>query len=945
MKKAALALVFLMALITGFSKGAYAQQKGKVTGMIVDTATQKAVNGVTISILDKKDSSLVSFSMTGTDGRFEITGLPIGEFRMMASHVAFHNSNKYFTISADQPAFDLGRIPFTDKYKSLDEVIIQAEAPPVTLKADTIEYNAGSFKTQPNANVEDLLKKLPGVKVEKDGTVKAQGQTVNKVFVDGKEFFGNDPKMATKNLPADAIDKVQVYDRLSDQAQMTGFDDGNSERSINLKLKKDKKKGVFGKAMAGAGTRDRYEGRFNLNSFKGARQLSVLGVGNNTNAEAFSFMDMLTFSGDRPSISGGGGNISVNLSSDGNGMGGLLGGNQNNGINTIWGGGVNYNDLIGTKLDLRSNYFYNRYSPKTESELERQYFLPDSSYYFSQKGQNERINNSHRLNLILDYAIDSFHSVRIAPSLGFQQSDQLSKSVYQTLNGSKLLTNDGFNRQLTSMEGYNFRNDLLFRKKFRKKSRSFSFALQNLYNRSYGNGEQESINRFYDAAGSITDIDSINQYSNSGADMNGYTARAVYTEPVFRKALLEFSVANSSTKLVSEKQTYDYNKSSGKFDELNPLLSNDYNNRYGYSNAGIRFRKQHRKLNWAAGIAWQYSELKGETNGTLIDSIIKKDFRNLLPNARVQYQFNRFSNLTLNYQTMTNQPTISQLQPLPDISNPLSIILGNPQLKQEYTQTTSLNLMKVNPIKQTNIFGFLSFRHTTNKIVNSDSISTSGIKYSRPVNVNGVYNFNGDFNWGFPFKLIKKSSVNIGLNAYGSKSKQYINKTENRINDLQISPELRFELNPTDKINTSVSFGTAFNHTKYSLQPDLSTKYFTHELGIDASWELPLGFYISSDFNYRINAKRADGYNVNVPLWNASVSKFILKYNRGQIGLRVFDILNQNVGISRTSNNNYIEDRKVTVLKRYVLLSFTFSLNKTGLSGGGGPGNIRVISR
>jgi hypothetical protein len=234
-----------------------------------------------------------------------------------------------------------GPMVMNDKAKVLAEVVLENEAPPITLINDTIQYNAGSFKTAPNASVEQLLKKLPGVKVEKDGTVKAQGETVTKVLVDGKEFFGNDPKVATKNLPADAVDKVQVYDRQSDQAQLTGFEDGNYEKTINLKLKKDKKKGLFGKVNAGVGNKDRYEGRFNVNSFKGARQLSAIGMGNNTNAEGFSFMDILNFTGELSRMQrGGGGNININLStSDASAMG-YTGSNPNSGINTAWGGGL-----------------------------------------------------------------------------------------------------------------------------------------------------------------------------------------------------------------------------------------------------------------------------------------------------------------------------------------------------------------------------------------------------------------------------------------------------------------------------------------------------------------------------------------------------------------------------------------------------------------------------
>ncbi|MEI9810356.1 MAG: TonB-dependent receptor [Bacteroidota bacterium] len=294
MKKIYLSLVLLFITIISA-----AQKNGSIKGVAFDTISREPVAGATITLMEKKDSSLVSFTMTDNSGRFEVTGIPNGEYRLMISHVNYHNADIFFTITDDKKKQDLANIAMTDKNKVLDEVIVSNEAPPVTMVGDTVQYNAGSFKVQPNASVEQLLKKLPGVKVEKDGTIKAQGEKVSRVLVDGKEFFGNDPKVATKNLPADAVDKVQVYDKQSDQAQLTGFEDGNYEKTINLKLKKDKK-GVFGKVTAGGGNKERYEGKFNVNSFKGARQFSAIGMGNNTNAEGFSFMDILNFTESLP---------------------------------------------------------------------------------------------------------------------------------------------------------------------------------------------------------------------------------------------------------------------------------------------------------------------------------------------------------------------------------------------------------------------------------------------------------------------------------------------------------------------------------------------------------------------------------------------------------------------------------------------------------------------
>ncbi|HEV8272928.1 MAG TPA: carboxypeptidase-like regulatory domain-containing protein, partial [Chitinophagaceae bacterium] len=353
----------LLILLSGFIwLAAFSQKSGTIKGVVFDTIAKQPVPAATITVLQSKDSSLVTFTMTNSRGEFSLANVPYGDYRLLVTHVNYHNVNKYFTINDANKNIDLPNIEVSDKNKVLEEVVIMAEAPPVTLIGDTVQYNAGSFKTKPNAVVEDLLKRMPGIQVEKDGTVKAQGQEVKKVLVDGKEFFGNDPKIATKNLPADAVDKVQVYDKQSDMAQLTGFDDGQSEKTINLKLKKDKKKGVFGKVNAGGGTDGRYQGKFNVNSFKGARQMSVIGMGNNTNAEGFSFMDILSFSGGMNQLGGGGGGININMSSN-DPLASSMGGGNNNSINTSWAGGANYNNILGTKMEVQSNYFYNRYNP------------------------------------------------------------------------------------------------------------------------------------------------------------------------------------------------------------------------------------------------------------------------------------------------------------------------------------------------------------------------------------------------------------------------------------------------------------------------------------------------------------------------------------------------------------------------------------------------------
>ncbi|RYY57341.1 MAG: hypothetical protein EOO09_03060 [Chitinophagaceae bacterium] len=929
MKQISLLLFFILPALV------VTAQRGSVSGVAYDSIGSRRLPDVTVTVLRRSDSTLVSFNLSSSSGYFKISNLPDGDYRLLASHIGYHNSSRSFSITAAAREVDLGTLVMADKSVILSEVVVSSEAPPVTLVGDTVQYDADAFRTQPNANVEQLLKKMPGIQVERDGTIKANGETVKRILVDGKEFFGNDPKMATKNLPADAVDKVQMYDRRSDQSTLTGFDDGNSEKTINLKLKESKKKGLFGKISAGAGSDDRKEARMNVNSFRGARQLSALAMGNNTNTEGFGFSDIGSFAGDA-GRTGPGGRVTQEQASA---MASAASTNQ--GIRTIWGTGLNYNNIIGTKTDFTSNYFYNHFNPATSTNSERTYLLPDSSYNYSQRSDNRVYNNSHRLNLGIDYRIDSFHSIKINPSLGVQHSRSDVTSNYLQSGSDGRLSNSGYNNFRRESDAINFRTDLLFRKKFRRKGRTFSLSLQGIVNTSDGEGWQESVNEFHPQPGPSY-RDSINQNSFDQASQKGLTGRAVYTEPVFRRSLLEFSVAKSSTSSSSAKQAYDFNKSTSRYDRLNDSLSNDFETTYGYTSAGLRIRAIRGKLNYTAGVTWQHATLEGRVIAGQKDVDLGKGFSNLLPNARAQYTFIRNKSLTLNYNSYTQQPAVSQLQPVPDISNRLNIYEGNPELKQEFIHYLTLNYMGINPFRNRSFFVFLTMARTDNKIVNSDSVFASGIKKTRPVNVDGVYNYNGDVSLGLPMRFAK-GTMQLGTRASYSRGQQFVNGSANTIGAFTVGPRISLSSRPTEKIDIQAGGTFNYNRTGYSLQPAFNTSYFSQVYDADFNWELPRKIYFSTEFTYTINNRLAEGFNARVPLWNMSVSKQFMKFNRGEIKLRVNDLLNRNQGVSRTSNQSYIEDTRVNTLRRYVMLSFTYSLSKSAAGGGSGGNGFMMI--
>jgi hypothetical protein len=407
--------------------------------------------------------------------------------------------------------------------------------------------------------------------------------------------------------------------------------------------------------------------------------------------------------------------------------------------------------------------------------------------------------------------------------------------------------------------------------------------------------------------------------------------------------LLEFSLSKNESHSVSDKLTYDYNNNSGKHDLINPLLTNNYENIYGTTTAGIRLRTQKKKYSYAAGISWQNAELKGTIRTGIKDSVISKSFYNLLPNARVQYNFTKFKTLQADYRASTNQPSVSQLQPVPDISNPLNIREGNPDLKQEFNHRINVHYNGVNPFRGKSLFLFSSYSFTNNRIVNFDVIDSFGRKRTKPVNVDGVYNLNNDISIGWPLRFIK-ASMNFNAAVGYSKNIQFINTAKNTIRNISMGPTIEISKSFKDKFDLTLSGGVTYTKAKYSLQSSLNNDYLTQDYGADIGWQLPKNFYLSTDFRYTISSQRSAGFNAKVPLWNASVSKLFMKFNRGEIKLSVYDLLNENQAIVRNTNSNYIEDQNNRVLRRFFLLGFTYSLNKMSANadGPGGRGNVII---
>lgn len=935
-KNATLLFSLLFLSVTAMS-----QRSGHIKGVLTDTAARQPLSNATITILNSKDSSLVSFGRTNSNGAFSINSIDKGSYRLLITHVGYHNISKNFSISETLTDIDFGFIPATNQSVLLEEVTVSQEKAPVTIKNDTIEFNAGSFKTKPNAVVEDLLKKLPGVQVDKDGKVKANGEEVKKVLVDGKEFFGNDPKMATKNLPADAVDKVQVFDRKSDQSRFTGFDDGNSEKTINLTIKPDKKNGLFGKVTAGAGDNSKYQGNFNINSFSGDRQLSAIGMANNTNRQGFSFLDILNFSGGLPGLGGrGGGSVQI----DGNAGLPIQGGANNQGINTTWAGGLNYNDTWQKKNDFMSSYFFNRIQTDKEENQHQQWLLPGNNFVTDKHTVSNNRNENHRINFSSDYKIDSANSIKFSSSLNMQQSVYSASSNYASIAANNDSLNDGRSASYTKGNGFSWSNNALFRHRFAKKGRTFSASLSANFNNSSNNGWLQSQNNYHQTAGIISDT--INQVNDQTNKSNSYSAVFSYTEPLSKKSLLEFSNNFTISHATAEKNTYDFDNASGKHNKLNEQLSNNFLNDYTVNRTGLNYRFQEKDFNFAIGGALQEANLKSNFHVLGSDSALNRSYTNWLPNANLQYNINKYKNVRMFYNTYTRQPSVSQLQPVEDNTDPLYIKRGNPDLKQEYNHRLQANYMSFDPYQHTSFFATLNFSSVGNKIVNSDSAGAQGQIVTQPVNANGAYNLSVNTSWGFPLKKLK-TSINVNSGLSKNHTIGFVNAAKNNINTWTVSQEVTFNYSYKELLDISAGANAGFNKATYSLQQQQNTQYWTQEYSFEANIYLPHGFSIASDINYNKRSGLSQGYNSEAAIWNAGVAKQLFKNKKGEIRFQVYDLLNQNIGVSRNTNQNYIEDVSYNVLQRFWQLSFTYNISrfagKNIAAPAGRNSNIKVI--
>ena len=918
---------YLLFILFSFLTIQLFSQKAAIRGSVSDTLEHRNLEHAVVSLLRSKDSLLIKFNRTDNKGNFELTNLKAGKYFLLVSYPEYADYTDDILLN-DSSQINLNQLPMITKEHLLKEVVVRQTIGAIKMKGDTTEFKADSFHLQANANVEELLKKLPGIQVDKNGKITAQGEKVQKVLVDGEEFFGDDPTLVTQNIRADMVDKVQVYDKKSEQATFTGIEDGEKSKTINLKLKADKKKGYFGKLSSGAGSDGYQENQDMINYFKKKEKLAAFGIVSNTGKTGLNWQDQNSY-GD-----GSGGGLMI---VDGEIMGsssydditGWEGNYNGQGKPLVQTGGLHFNNKWNDdKQSLNLNYKVINLSVDGSSTTNSEYILPDTLYYNNQSQTFSNIVLRNKLGGTYEFLYDSSSSLKITTEGQIEHKNTINNYNSNALSETGNLVNTG-SRNLTANADNNFLNaDILWRKKLKKKGRTISIDVKENYLVRSSTGNLYALDNFYTPGitnPSLTEL--TDQYKSNHNSSLSLDAKTVYTEPLSASSSLMANYEVITNNSISYRNSFNKD-TNGKYD----LLDTTYSNNYGFNiftqKTGLAYSITKKKFWFNIGSNIGFTELSQLDKVTTLKT--NRGFTDWYPQTYAGYSFNNQERLMFNYSGKTTQPSLQQIQPLHSNDDPLNIIIGNPTLRPSFSNDVRFTYFNSKPISNQFLYSSILYRFSENAFSNNESIDSIGRRTTQVINVNGNYSIEGYLDYSFKLKKIGlnidlNGNINTNRNANLVNNELNITRSENYTTGFSIGKTV-------DKVyDNSINANATYTTSTSSIQNSLTTHYWTYTVTPNFDFYIPHHFQLHTDCNFTIRQKTSVfTTNNNVILWNAWFGKKLLKNDALLLKIAANDILNQNKGFSRTENTNIITQNTYTSIKRYLMLSVVWNFSKNG---------------
>ncbi|WP_335966523.1 outer membrane beta-barrel protein [Galbibacter sp. PAP.153] len=902
----------LLLVLTLMFSGICFSQEFQITGRVIDATTKEPMEASTVYAESIKDSTMVSYTISDQKGIF-VLDLKSSDkaVNLFITYNGYQPVKKI--IQLDKQHIALGEIPLNLLAEELEGVSVVGERVPITVKKDTLEFNADSFKTRPDANVEDVLKKLPGVEIDTDGKITVNGKEVNKVLVNGQVFFSSDPKVATKSLPKEIIDKIQISDSKTKTQEFTGDDGDGETKTINLTIKKDKNKGYLGRLAAGYGTDERYQVNGLLNYFNDKERVSFIASSNNINNAGFSFDEIYDMVGN---TRGG-----YSFANDN----GLIN-NYGRGITTSSTVGASYANAEKDAYELSANYFFAYSDSYNDQKTARENILPEGSFFTNSESRFEGSTNSNRGAASLEFDIDETLRISIEPILNVNRTNSLDTSETTSTNNEGELTNSNTKQTIDDGLQRSFTNRIDVYKKLDTVGKFFRLSFSN-YN--FKNDAETNFQSNREIFGDDPSEESVNQMTFTDNKTDTYEFEAAYRQPLGNKFFLDFEYQLNNNNYENESSVYDFNEATADYDSFNDVLSTDYKFNEIQQQPSFGIRRDGEKWRWRVNGEYVFTNL--ENQDYLQEGSFTKDYKNLMFNASSSYKFSQNKRLRVNYRSNLRVPSVGQLQPVPNINNPLNIIQGNPDLNLATTHSLNLNYNNYNFREHTGLFVYGGGEIEDDKVVSVTTTDENLLRTTTFTNISG--NYNAYLGFGYSKQIKKDSTFNAKINFHPNlnynNDVSFNNGTKLISKRFSVTPRISTTLNFREMFEIEPGYSITFNNTQYNTNAFEDVKFVSHRASLRTTTYWPENIVWGNDISYTYNGNVSSDFNKDVLFWNMSLGVQLLK-KKATVKVLAYDLLNQNNNTSRSTGADYIQDYQSTVLTQYFMLSFSFKFDKFG---------------